>query len=143
MQLMTKEIENAFKKYPLGSQDGAGGDAKVIVKFFGGSAATWLITEGEKQKDGDWLFYGYVTLGFPDDFEHGKLLWEWGYVTLSQLKDIRFPPFGLPIERDLSVGPGKYTVAEKAYLSRLYSKDTVHTSPCKKRGFLDRLRRKK
>ena len=143
MQLITKEIENAFKKYPLHSQDGLGGDAKVVVKFFGGSACTWLITEGEKQKDGDWLFYGYVTLGFPDDFHHGKLLWEWGYVTLDQLRSIRFPPFGLPIERDISVKPGKYTVAEKAYMSPIYSRNIVQSSPCVKKGFLHRLRRGK
>ena len=30
MQLMTSEIEKALKKYPLGSQNGKGGDAKVI-----------------------------------------------------------------------------------------------------------------
>ena len=143
MQLITKEIENAFRKYPLYSQDGLGGEAKVVVKFFGGSSATWLITEGEKQKDGDWLFYGYVTLGFPDEFNRGKLLWEWGYVTLSQLQEIRFKPFGLPVERDISVKPGKFTVAEKAYMSPIYSRNTVQVSPCVKKGLLDRLRRRK
>jgi len=27
MKLMTKELEKKFEKYPLGSQDGRGGDA--------------------------------------------------------------------------------------------------------------------
>ena len=141
MQLMTKEIEKAFAKYPLYSQDGLGSNAKVVVKYFGGQA-TWLITEGEKQDDGDWMFFGYVTLGFPDDSNRGKRLWEWGYVTLKQLQEIRFRPFGLGVERDLAVKPGKYTVAQEAYMSPIYSgnlKPVVSESP--KRGFLDRLRR--
>ena len=48
MQLMTAQIEKALKKYPLYSQDGKGGDAKIVVKYFGGSAATWLITEARQ-----------------------------------------------------------------------------------------------
>ena len=74
-QLMTAEVEKALKKYPIRSQDGKGGDSKIIVKYFGGSAATWLITEGEPQPNGDWLLYGFITLGLPDDFAPGKLLW--------------------------------------------------------------------
>ena len=116
MLLMTKEIEEALRKHPLHSQDGKGMNAKVIVKFFGGSAANWLITEGEPQPNGDWLLYGFVTLGLPDEYEKGKLLWEWGYVTLNQLKEIRFPPFKLPIERDLSVKPCKSKVRDLAYM---------------------------
>ena len=34
MQLMTKEIEKKALKYPLGSQDGKGLDAEIIVKYF-------------------------------------------------------------------------------------------------------------
>lgn len=34
MKLITKEIIKLFEKYPIGSQDGKGGDATVIVKFF-------------------------------------------------------------------------------------------------------------
>lgn len=33
MKLITKELEKKFKKYPFYSQDGLGGDAKVIAKF--------------------------------------------------------------------------------------------------------------
>ena len=51
MKLMTEEIERILERHPYGSQDEAGPDAKVIVKYFGGSAATWLITEGEKQRN--------------------------------------------------------------------------------------------
>ena len=94
--LMTKELEKEFKKYPIGSQDGKGMDAKVVVKYFNPcGAGTWLITEGEKQEDGDWLFFGYCHL-----FE-----WEWGYVMLSELESVKLP-FGLKIERELYVTGG-------------------------------------
>lgn len=122
-QLMTAEVEKALKRYPLRSQDGKGRDSKIIVKYFGGSAATWLITEGEPQSNGDWLLYGFVTLGLPDDFAPGKLLWEWGYVTLGQLRDIRFPPFGLGIERDTFVKPGKCKVKDEVFMCRQYGGD--------------------
>ena len=94
--LMTRELENTFINYPLGSQDGKGMDAEVIVKYFNPcGAGTWLITEGEKQEDGDWLLFGYCHL-----FE-----WEWGYVLLSELESVRLP-FGLSIERELYVTGG-------------------------------------
>lgn len=123
MQLMTKEIEDALKKHPIYSQDGKGEKAKVIVKYFGGSAATWLITEGEPLPRGDWEFFGFCTLGLPDPFRPGKLIWEWGYVTLKQLQEMRFPPFGLGVERDLSVKPCKETVLDEVFMCGLYGKD--------------------
>lgn len=91
MMLMTKELETMFQSYPIGSQDGKGMDAKVVVKYFNPcGVGTWLITEGEKQEDGDWLLFGYCHL-----FE-----WEWGYVLLSELENVKLP-FGLTIEREL------------------------------------------
>lgn len=94
MKLITKEIEKQLEKHPLYSTEEVPVEQKkVIVKYFGGSACTWLVYEGEKQSNGDWLFFGNVTLNGED--------WELGYFTLSQLQELRFPPFGLPIERDL------------------------------------------
>ena len=122
MKLMTDEIERAFKKYPLYSQDGKAEKAKIVVKYFGSSAATWLITEGKKEKNGDWTFYGFVTLGLPNMFDHDSLLWEWGYVTLKELERLRFPPFGMPVERDILVEPGKYTVKDEVFMCRQYGK---------------------
>ena len=91
---MTKAIEKKLEAHPLYSTENTPtGQKKVLVKYFGGCAATWLVYEGEKQNDGDWLFFGNVTLDGNE--------WELGYFTLSQLKQLRFPPFGLPIERDL------------------------------------------
>ena len=91
MLLMTNELEKKFKKYPLGSQDGLMEDAEVVVKYFNPcGAGTWLITEGEKQENGDWLFFGYCHI----------IEWEWGYVMLSELESVRLP-FGLTIEREI------------------------------------------
>lgn len=91
MLLMTDELEKAFENYPIGSQEGKMEEADVVVKYFNPTGVgTWLITEGEKQDDGDWLLYGYCHL-----FE-----WEWGYVMLSELEGIRLP-FGLGIEREI------------------------------------------
>jgi hypothetical protein len=79
MKLMTKEIENELRKNPIYSHDGEGMNAKVIVKFFSPRANfTWLVTEGEQQEDGDWLFFGY----------HYVVVWEWGYVRLSDLLNL-------------------------------------------------------
>lgn len=97
MLLMTKELEKKFEKYPIGSQEGLMEDAEVVVKYFNpAGSGTWLITEGEKQENGDWLMFGYCHI-----FE-----WEWGYVLLSELEAVRLP-FGLGIERELYVTGGK------------------------------------
>lgn len=91
MKLLTKEILSQFENHPIGSQDGKGMDAKVLVKYFNPcGAGTWLITEAEKQPDGDWLLFGYCHI-------HE---WEWGYVVLSELQSLRLP-LGLTIERDI------------------------------------------
>ena len=79
MKLITKELEKIFEKYPIGSQDGLGGNAKVIAKFFNPvGVGTWLITEGNKLENGDYEMFGYCHLG---DDEMAEL----GYIMLSQL----------------------------------------------------------
>ena len=94
MKLLTKEIEKRLEARPYRSQDGTGFNAEVVVKFFNPvGAGEWLITEGEKQDDGDWLLYGYCHI-----FE-----WEWGTVMLSELQSLKLP-FGLGIERDMYTG---------------------------------------
>lgn len=92
MKLITKEIEKKLEERPIGSTDGKGFDAEVVVKFFNPyGLGTWLITEGEKQEDGDWLLYGYCQI-----YE-----WEWGYVLLSELQNFSASPlYPLGIERD-------------------------------------------
>lgn len=77
-------------------------DHLPVVKFFGGSACTWLITEYD-EKEG--LFFGLCDLGqgFP----------ELGYVSREELESIRFPPFGLGVERDRFFKPDK-TISQYA-----------------------------
>lgn len=98
MKLMTDELKEKFKKFPLYSQDGKGGEAEVVVKYFTPDAqATWLITEGTEDKSGDWELFGLVSLNSYD--------WEWGYVWLSSLEEV-VGPLGLHIERDLHIKEG-------------------------------------
>lgn len=93
MKLITKEIERKLEKSPLYSHEGEE-NPQIIVKFFNPyGRGTWYVTEGEKQEDGDWLFFGIAEI-----FER-----EWGYFTLSDLESIR-PVRQLPslgIERDM------------------------------------------
>lgn len=99
MKLLTKELEEKFEEYPLYSQDGKMGDAKVIAKFFNPMGqGTWLITEGdiirdEKGNIEDVEMFGFVNL-------IGMDCAELGYVSLNELQSIKLP-FGLTIERDL------------------------------------------
>ncbi|MDO5556592.1 MAG: DUF2958 domain-containing protein [Clostridia bacterium] len=94
MKLMTKDLENKIKKYPLGSQDGLGGQAKVIVKYFNPvGMGTWLIIEGNKRENNDYELFGYCNLGYE---EYAEL----GYVMLSELENLNLP-FGMKVERDL------------------------------------------
>ncbi len=93
MNLLTDEIKELFKQYPLYSQDGKGLDSVVLVKYFCPvGAGTWLITEAEEQEDGDWLLFGYCHI----------TEYEWGYILLSELQNLKLP-FGLKIERDLYI----------------------------------------
>lgn len=88
---MTKEIE---RKLPaLYMHEGFPPHAvPVAVKFFTPDAqCTWFITEGEREENGNWRFFGLCDLGqgFP----------ELGYVLLSELEAIR-GLLGLSVERD-------------------------------------------
>ena len=96
MNLLTEEIRDLFKQYPLYSQDGKGMDSVVLVKYFNPcGAGTWLITEAEEQECDDWLLFGYCHIS----------CWEWGYVLLSELQNLKLP-FCLTIERDLYIRKG-------------------------------------
>lgn len=91
MELLTKEIREAFKK--IGSQDGKGEEAICVVKFFDPTGSwTWYATEF----DGKDTFFGLV-----DGFEL-----EWGSFSLSELKSVK-GTLGLGIERDRYFGMPK------------------------------------
>lgn len=89
MKLMTKAIINALPK--LYATEGiAVEDKTVICKFFTPWGNwTWYVFEGEKQEDGDYLFFGMVH-GFETELI---------YFSLSELQSFT-GPFGLKIERD-------------------------------------------
>jgi len=93
MKLMTKEIEAKLK--PLYHYDNSGEKPIAVLKYFDPTGNwTWYAAEGQKQDDGDWLFWGAV-----DGFE-----FECGYFTLSELQHAKEGCTGLkalPIERDL------------------------------------------
>lgn len=110
MKLITNEIIKLFEKYPIGSQDGKGGDATVIVKFFyPAGAATWLITEGNLIKDENGNVSDIEMFGFccPMGVEYGEL----GYVMLSDLELVEVIP-GLKVERDLYFPNGKINLRD-------------------------------
>jgi hypothetical protein len=92
MKILTKSqkeklIQNYKKTYSKPEPDGA--EHKPVVKLFGGSSCTWLLTELEPDSD--------IAFGLCDI---GQGCAELGSVSLNELMAIRFPPFGLPIERD-------------------------------------------
>ncbi|MHB8125995.1 MAG: DUF2958 domain-containing protein [Desulfitobacteriaceae bacterium] len=94
MKLLTKAIE---RKIPAlySTEEVDTKDTIVICKFFAlGSSWSWYVVEGERQEDGDYMFYGLVN-------GHEK---EWGYFTLQELEAIKW--HGIPgIERDLYFDP--------------------------------------
>lgn len=101
MKLMTKQIEKALEKYPLHSQEGKE-EKLAICKFFNPyGRGTWIVLEGEKQSDGDWLFFGLVNI-----FET-----EYGYFRLSELESVKVKVLGyrFPLERDKGFFKHKFT----------------------------------
>ena len=97
MKLMIKEIEQKLPS--LYHFETTRTEPVAMVKYFDPTGSwTWYVAEGQKQDDGDWLFWGAV-----DGFE-----FEYGYFTLNELKHAKDNCKGiyaLPIERDLHFHP--------------------------------------
>ncbi len=107
MKLLTAPVRKALDNTPLsGTGTDLGFDAPVLVKFFGGSRYTLLVTEAESLEGGDYRLYGWCVSPLGPDCD------EWGYTLFSELEAVRFPPFNLRVERDRYVNPRKYTVRE-------------------------------
>jgi len=88
--MLTKAIETKLAKFPFRSQE-KNPTPEIIVKFFQPWGAwTWYATEGQKNEEGKWEFFGLV-----EGFEK-----EWGYFNLEELQSVRGPA-GLKIERDM------------------------------------------
>tara|TARA_R110000751_G_scaffold2435_2_gene12731 strand:- start:3582 stop:3908 length:327 start_codon:yes stop_codon:yes gene_type:complete len=97
MKLITKEIEKKLiKQYEFTLKNPDINTAEInkpYLKLFGGSSFTWLLSEYDKANR---ILFGLCDLG------HGG---ELGYVSLDELEQIKFPPFGLGIERDRFFDP--------------------------------------
>ena len=91
MQLLPAELEAQMPQ--LYTTENVPLEEKVIVaKFFTpDSNWTWFAVEGQRTKNGDFLFFGLVH-GFEK---------EWGYFTLGELQELH-GPMGLSVERDAS-----------------------------------------
>ena len=94
MKLFTKKIMDDFKKQGDTSEKSAS-EITVICKLFGGGSATWYLYEYNEEYQ---EFQAYVNLG---DVSMAEL----GAVSRKELETIKFPPFGLGIERDLYFKP--------------------------------------
>ena len=85
MKILTKAL---LKKLPnIGDNEKNNKEHIAHVKLFGGSSWSWYITEFDPIKN--------LCFGLVDGFEK-----ELGYFSLDELLELKFPPFGLPIERD-------------------------------------------
>ena len=86
MKLLTKEL---LKKLPnIGDNEKNNKEHIAHVKLFGGSCFCWFISE-----------YDPITkmcFGWVEGLEN-----ELGFFSLTELEKIKFPPFGLSIERDI------------------------------------------
>jgi hypothetical protein len=92
MKLMTKAVEARIPA--LYSQEKNPNPTAQAKFFTPWSNWTWYVLEGEKQEDGDWLFFGYV-VGQEKEL---------GYFTLNELASVR-GRFNLKIERDMYFNP--------------------------------------
>jgi hypothetical protein len=84
------KISAALIKLPeMYSTDGDKNDRPAVYLFGGGDCA-WILWEHS-----DGLAFGLcdLGLGFP----------ELGSVSINELKELRFPPFGLKVEMDRSI----------------------------------------
>jgi hypothetical protein len=97
MKLLTKAIENDLSRVGHRS-DRYEENPRIKAHFFNPSGGgNWYVIDGEKQADGDWHFFGLV------DLQNGERK-ELGWFHLSELAEIKCPPFGLGIERDMYFG---------------------------------------
>ena len=104
-RLMTPQLEEALKGYPLYSQDGKGKEA-VCRAIFALGAVRWFILEGEKEGN-DTILYGIV-VGLAED--------EYGYISLNELSEV---------ELDLTAqGLGKLQVRQQENFTPTPRRDT-------------------
>lgn len=125
-KMLTKPIIEAIAKTPYGSEDGVDRDnKKVIARYFGGAAFVCYVLEDDSffkeykadEKTGKMVptstdesnIEENMTVFCAQSLGYGL---ELGGSSLKELFKLRFPPFGLPLERDISVVPFKQTLGE-------------------------------
>jgi hypothetical protein len=96
MKLLTKAIEKKLLENDNKSvKDTDIVNEKVVVKLFNPSGqATWWVYSMEE----DGTCYGVAQM-------FGRDTREYGYFDINEIKSIKCPPFGLPIERDMYYTP--------------------------------------
>ena len=109
MKILTNPILKQLKANSARQQENDESMSTMpVVKLFGG-ACTWLLSELDDNGDA----FGLCDLGMGSP--------ELGYVSMDELMSIKFPPFGLPIERDMNWKPNK-TLVEYADEARRYGR---------------------
>ena len=104
MDLITPELRQQLRSFPIGCQEGLRENAKVLLKFFFPAGRyTFYVTEADDHGE-DLHFFGYCISPFGPDCD------EWGYAALSELQSVRVR--GLTIERDLHLPFATRTVGE-------------------------------
>lgn len=95
MKLLTKAIEKKLAKHPYNSQDGKGGDAVILVKFFSPrSNWTWYVLEvTEYDTDNNWNKVPEILYGIVSWFEIEY--WNFSLSELQEMADI------WKVERDM------------------------------------------
>lgn len=93
--LLNGELEKVLPK--LREQEGVKDPTVYAAFVFTASGWVWLVTEGERRGDDDFIFFGYV-IGFES---------EWGYFALSELEEVNV--HGLRVERDFSFEPKPFS----------------------------------
>ena len=117
MKLLTKKLTEQLLKNGQEQEKVKGTEKEKdffpVVKLFSPEGqATWLLTEIDPENPAIAFGLCDLGLGFP----------ELGYASLEELRSIRTPRFGLPIERDLHFKADKplseYTkeTREKGYI---------------------------
>jgi hypothetical protein len=94
MKLITADIQKKLTANHIKASE-TGEDGDVVLKLFGGSSMTWLITEIDAEGE---IMYGLCDIG--------QGCCEYGTISFSELKSIKFPPFGLGVERDMHFSGG-------------------------------------
>ena len=100
MKLITKAIEAAFAKQGDTSQKEMS-EIKIVMKLFGGGAFSWYIYE----KLDDDIYMAFVNLGDPE-------MSECGTISMSEIEAVKFPPFGMGVERDMYFEPLSRTLKD-------------------------------